>query len=361
MTQNNLDIPFEDVIEYWDDLTKGGKDVQAVRALALFDRYFLLVHLCGRVDLLHRWLYARCREVEREPDGCLDLWSREHGKSSIITFGGSIQEILRNPEITICIFSHTKSVARKFLEQIRTELQKNVKLHTLFPDILYKNPERESPSWSLEHGLLVKRKSNTKEKTIEASGLVDGTPVGSHYRLRIFDDTVTRESVSTPEQIQKTTEAFELADNLGMEFGRVWLCGTRYHYSDTYDAIEKKGIVKLRIYPATTTGTPEGRPVLWSEEEWTRRKKTQGPQVTATQLLLNPNAGNEGFFDVEDLQTYEIRPATLNVYIMVDPARSMKRDSDKTAIVVLGVDAGNNKYLLDGYNHRMRNAGGADD
>src|SRR5258708_5695544 len=49
----------------------------------------------------------------------------------------------------------------------------------------------------------------------------------------------------------------------------------------------------------------------------------------------------------------DIRPATLNVYIMVDPAGSNKKDSDRTAMSVTGHDARRAKWLMDGYCHKM--------
>jgi hypothetical protein len=58
-------------------------------------------------------------------------------------------------------------------------------------------------------------------------------------------------------------------------------------------------------------------------------------------------------FNVNDLQVYEVRPLTLMGYLMVDPARSIKRDSANTAMVVLGIDVAGNKYLLDGVAHKM--------
>ena len=70
-------------------------------------------------------------------------------------------------------------------------------------------------------------------------------------------------------------------------------------------------------------------------------------------MLQNPIAGQQAMFDVTDLQEFEVRPATLNIYILVDPARSMKKGSANTAIAVLGIDSARNKYLLDGVNHRM--------
>lgn len=347
------DLPLIDVLTEWEKLDDCGRDMEAVRALCLEDRYYLLVRVCNRYDMLHPWIHARCREVEAAPNGYLDLWAREHYKSTVITYGGAIQEILRDPEITIGIFSHTKPIAKAFATQIKRELESNQTLLAVFPDILWANPQRDAMQWSVETGITVRRQGNPKEATIEAWGLVDGQPTSKHYKLMIYDDVVTRESVGTPEQVTKTTEAWELSDNLGSVGGRKWHVGTRYSYADTYESILKRGSLKPRLHAATRDGTIDGEPVLLSVDEWKRRVRDQGEATVSCQMLQNPLGGKQRMFDVADLQQYEIRPDTLNVYIMCDPARSKKRDSANTAIAVIGFDYAGNKYLLDGFNHKM--------
>lgn len=347
------DLPLPELLEEWDRLDDGGKDEKAVGALALEDRFYLLVKVLGRQDALHEWIYKRCREVERAPDNHLDLWAREHYKSTIITYAGVIQEILRDPEITVCIFSHTKGIARKFFRQIKLELESNSVLHRAFPDILWSNPQKEAPRWAEETGLVVKRKTNPKESTLEAWGLVDGQPTAAHYRLRVYDDVVAPESVTTPDQVSKTTAAWELSDNLGTVGGRKWHVGTRYSFADTYQSILERGALRARIHPATHDGRPDGNPILLTPEQWLEKKTIQGPATIACQMLQNPLAGQQAMFNAMDLQRWEVRPATLNVYILGDPARSRKKGSANTAYAVIGIDAGRNKYLLDGFNHRM--------
>lgn len=330
-----------------------GTDVSAIRWLCLNDRYYLLIKMLRRYDAWHPWIYERCREVEAKPDGHIDIWGRGHYKSSIITLAGGIQEILRDPEITIGIFSHTKPIAKGFLAQIQREFEGNLNLIHAFPDILWEDPQKEAPSWSLDNGLIVKRTSNRKEGTIEAHGLVDGQPTSKHFQLLIYNDVVTDKSVYTPDQITRTTEAWELSDNLGVEGGRKWIEGTRYHFADTYQAIIEKGAAIARIRPATADGTITGKPVLLSSADWALKLRDQGEATIACQMLADPLAGNQRMFDVKDVREYEVRPETLMCYLMVDPARSMKKDSAHTAMVVLGLDAAGNKYLLDGFDHKM--------
>jgi hypothetical protein len=303
--------------------------------------------------MVHPWLYARAREVEEEPDGFLDLWAREHYKSTIITYGGIIQEVLKDPEVTVGIFSHNKPIAKAFLKQIKNEFERNDQLRALFPTVIYDNAERDSPSWSLDAGIVVKRRTNPKEATIEAHGLVDGQPTSRHFKLMVYDDVVTQDSINTPDQISKTTTAWELSDNLGAIGGRKWHIGTRYSYADTYEDIMKRGSVKPRVYPATDDGTITGNAVLFDQDIWRQKVRDQGEATVSCQMLQNPLAGKQRMFNVEDLVQYEVRPETLNIYVLVDPARSKKKDSARTAVAVIGLDYAMNKYLLDGYNHKM--------
>ncbi len=235
---------------------------EEMRYLVLNDLFYLLVVIMGRADMNSDFCFMRCAEVQASPNEHIDLWAREHYKSTIITVGKTIQDILRDPELTVVIFSHTRPNAKAFLRQIMRELELNKTLFNLFPDILYNDPRKEARQWSEETGILLKRRTNPKENTVEAWGVVDGQPTGKHFALMVYDDIVTKESVSTPEMIRKTTEAWELSLNLSARGGHIRYIGTRYHANDTYDTLLKREAGKPRIYPATVDGTPTGAPVL---------------------------------------------------------------------------------------------------
>jgi hypothetical protein len=145
-----------------------------------------------------------------------------------------------------------------------------------------------------------------------------------------------------------------MADNLGSHLGvRKWICGTRYHHGDTYGIILRRGFIKARIYPATEDGTLTGKPVFLSQERWEEIKNTQRSTVSA-QMLLNPTFGSDATFNTTWLRTYEVFPSLMNVYIICDPSKGASARSDRTAIAVIGIDQGGNKYLLDGVRHRMK-------
>lgn len=311
------------------------------------------------------WRVVSVEPIDTAPTNCIQVDSPDGmylcgheliptHNSSIITFAGVIQEILIDPELTVAIFSHTKDIARAFLDQIKSELENNELLKTFFSDVLFQKPENDAPKWSSTDGIVLRRNSNPKEATVEAHGMVDGQPTSRHYGLIVYDDVVTSKSVTSPEIIKKTTIAWENSDNLAKSEGsRKWHAGTRWSFADSYGVILERRVLKPRIYPATDDGTIRGKPVFLTKERWAEITKTQKSTVSA-QMLLNPVAGTDAMFLSQWFRTYEVVPAVMNVYIVCDPSKGRSKNSDRTAIAVIGVDPGGNKYLLDGYRHRMR-------
>jgi phage terminase large subunit-like protein len=335
----------------------------ARRRLSQSDLFYLLVFTCGRRDINRDWLFDRCREFQGTPDGFLDLWAREHYKSTIITFGGTILDVLNEPDITVGIFSHTRPIAKAFLKQIKRELETNVDLHNQFPDILWSNPQKESPKWSEDEGIVVKRRANPKEGTIEAWGLVDGQPTSKHYRLKVYDDVVTRESVGTPDMILKTTSAWELSDNLGAEGGKDRYAGTIYHIFDTYSVIKERG-VPTRIYPCTKDGSERFEPdncVLMAPETLAEKRRKQGPYTFGAQMLLNPTADKAQGFQEAWLKYWSASAfANLNLMIIVDPAsgkQAERRKNDFSSLWVIGYGADENYYVCDLVRDRLNLTG----
>ena len=330
------------------------------RNLCRTNLYFLLRYGCRRKDLERPWFWERCNEVQVDSNEHLDLWAREHGKSSIITFGLTIMDILASHgddplaewegiEPTFGIFSHTRPIAKGFLRQIKREFESNVLLQEWFPDVLWANPQKESPKWSEDDGIVVRRKGNPKESTVEAWGLVDGQPTGKHFFVLVYDDVVVRESVTTPDMIKKTTEAMELSYNLGIDDGLRRAAGTRYHYNDTYRTVIERGTFAIRKHTATRDGLVDGEPVLWSRETLIEKRRDMGPYTFACQIMLDPKADDTQGFKREWLCHYHDakKGAGLNKYILVDPASSRKASADYTSMWVVGLGGDENMYVFD--------------
>jgi phage terminase large subunit-like protein len=320
---------------------------EAARRLCLTDLYFLLTKILGRTDMERDWLYERCMEVQDSPNGHLDLWAREHYKSTIITFGKTIQDILANPEITVGIFSFNRPIAKAFLRQIKREFESNETLRELFPDVLWESPHRDAPKWSEDEGIIVRRKGNPKEATVEAWGLVDAQPTSKHYSLVIYDDVVTKDSVTTPDMIAKVTEAWELSLALGSDGGHARYIGTRYHANDTYKTILDRKSAVPRIYPATTDGKVEGEPVLLSREALTKKRRDMGPYTFGCQMLQDPAADKvQGFKDGWLRFWKGEKTDGLNLYMIFDPASGKKKVNDYTCAKIIGLGSDGNYYVV---------------
>tara|TARA_R100001530_G_C4319537_1_gene155324 strand:- start:207 stop:1841 length:1635 start_codon:yes stop_codon:yes gene_type:complete len=340
------------------------EEVQLYRLLLRTDLFFLLWYGCGKEYIAKQWILERCKEVEANPNGHIDLWSREHFKSTILTYGKSIQDIISSHgedplsewerETTIGILSVTRPLAKSFLREIKQTFENpTLPLTRLFSDIFYKNPKGESPKWSEDEGIVVKRKTSPKESTVEAWGLVDAQPTGKHFYTIVYDDIVTQDTVTTPEMIQKTTKAWGLSDNIGTRGGIYRAVGTPYAANDTTQAIIDSGTFKLRKHAATVNGKwpieDDSEAFLLTKDELELKYKKQGVYNFACQILLNPVEGSKQNFKMDWIKYYPgYSPEyNMNIYIIVDPANSKKKESDYTAMFVIGASEDGNYYIVD--------------
>lgn len=342
-----------------------GKNRYIVRYLCRTDLFFLLWHVCNRPDVGKQWLLERCKEVQESPNNHLDLWAREHYKSTIITFAKTIQDILASHgkdalenwngiEPTFGIFSCTRPIAKGFLNQIKRELESNQLLIDLFPDVLWDNPQRDAPKWAENEGIIVRRRSNPKEATVEAWGVVESQPTSKHFTVCIYDDMVTEDFIRSPEMIEKTTKSWELSISLGSEYGFRRYIGTRYHFNDTYKTMIKRQSVTVRTHVATDDGTADGNPVLLSKEGLRNKRRDMGVYTFSCQMLMNPVADEAQGFKENWIHYHNGSDGSgLNIYIMIDPANEKKPGSDYTAISVVGLGADKNFYTLDMIRDRL--------
>lgn len=293
------------------------------------------------------FVVERCRMVEEGPQtATVDIWAREHAKSTCITVGRTIQRILNDPECTTAIFSYKAGAAGAFLDSIRKLLELPI-MQWAFPDICWKNTN-DAPSWSLQGGIRVQRKNTVrKEHTVQAFGLVEGMPTGGHWDHLIFDDVETDDMAQNPDQLELCFNKMQMAYNLGREGGTACVIGTFYSHCGVLTRLQEmkdidgKPMYKVRIFPGTDDGTINGAPVFFSQEYLDGKKTRPG---FATQILCNPTPGSAVKLKFEMFKSVNRKdlPPNRIKFVIIDPAGDedviAKGKSDKWAMLTVSIN-----------------------
>lgn len=330
------------------------------------DLFFLLNYILltskwvddnGDRKLMHPFVLERCRDVQAHDDCVVDIWSREHLKSTLKSYGRVFQRIALDSNITIGFTSNTLKLSLAFGHLIQIEAEQNEMLHRLWPEAFWQNPKRDamavSARWSLRGeapALDFRRTANVKEPTLAFWGLDQALPTGPHVQWLHYDDAVTRESVTTEEQMLKTEERWKSSLSLGREGGLQTYAGTFYHSLDLYnhmrgikDEDSGESVYTFRVIPAREP--LRGAAVFYSEDYLKKKRATIGEKEWWCQWMCEPDRGEAKRFDPAWLDYYSVDPKDFHyrssTYILVDPA-SEKKKSDFTAMWV--VDIGPDGY-----------------
>jgi hypothetical protein len=319
---------------------------ELIRTDLFFIAYFVANWDDGKSSGNKPFIVEKCRIIEDGPEtGTVDIWSREHGKSTCITISRTVKRIVNDPECTTAIFSYKAGAAAAFLDSIRKILELPI-MKWAFPDICWDNTN-DATSWSLQGGIRVKRKNTVRrEHTVQAFGLVEGMPTGGHWDHLIFDDVETDDMAQNPDQLELCFEKLQMAYNLGREGGTACIIGTFYSHHGVLTRLQAMKDISgdlmylVRIYPGTDDGTINGKPVFFSQEYLNGKKTRPG---FSTQILCNPTPAHSAKLKYENIKEIKRRdlPESRLKIVIIDPAgdKDVQTGSknDSWAMLCLGV------------------------
>lgn len=340
-------------------------EINIYRNLIQRDLWALVYFVMKNPLANHPFVVEACREIQREQNDSLEVWARDHLKTTIISVARPLQKVLNNPERRIGIFSAVRPLAVKIQNLIRNLMESQFLIRS-FPDILYTDPYKEAEKWTEapEGGLIVKRKGFYKEATFSSWGLVEGMPTGDHYTDMVFDDIVTQDQQS-PEIMKKVCDNFDMAENIGTRDRQITVAGTFYRHDDPLvyimnktDPVTGEKMFKTRKKPATLDGTLKGKSSFLPEAALAKKRAGKLYFFFCQQLLDPTPRGQEKLNRDHIIKVSRKQlPAFMHRFMMIDGAgdlgRRQDRKADAWAFVVIGVEPKRNKegqskiYILD--------------
>lgn len=276
----------------------------------------------------------------------LILAPRGFGKSTLLTIGRIIYEILKNPNIRILIGSKTDSQAKGFLDEIKQNLQKE-----RLVEIFGVQGGEKITVWNEDVINVKERTIAAKEKTVTALG-AGGAMTSRHFDLVLVDDLVDEKNSRTMLQRRDVHKFFYQTLRPCLEpGGRLYVMGTRYHPDDLYNWLMTKDPEfkdTTYIIPATIDGESQ-YPERYENQELADLRISMGTIFYDSQFMLDTDSMRGDVFKYDYFKWYNKRPSNLRIYAAADLAIGKKSRDDFFAIVVLGYDPEDNIFILDTY------------
>lgn len=316
----------------------------------------------------------------------LVLLPRDHGKSAMVAYRVA-WEITRKPWIRVLYISSTANLAQKQLGFIKDILTSDI-YRFYWPDMVHPD-EGKRKKWTeseiaVDHPARVAE--NVRDPTVFTAGLTTGI-TGLHCDIAVLDDVVVKENAYTEEGRQKVKEQYSLLSSIEGADSQEWIVGTRYHPKDLYNDIASMAVDQFDEEGEVIGSDPlyevferqvEDRGDGGGQFLWPRQMRHDGKwfgfdaKILAkkraqyldriqfrAQYYNDPNDAETASISREYFQYYDpiklrrsdgkwyLNGKRLNVFAAVDFAFSRARRADFTAIVVVGIDADNNYYVLD--------------
>jgi phage terminase large subunit-like protein len=314
------------------------------------------------------------------------LFPRDHGKSRLIAYRVA-WELTKDPTLRVLYISATANLAEKQLGFIKGILTSEI-YRRYWPNHVNADEGKRS-RWTtseiaLDHPL--RKKENVRDPSIFTGGLTTSL-TGMHCDIAVLDDVVVYENAYTGEGRQKVKSQYSLLSSIEGANAKEWVVGTRYHpidlyndlmqmtedqYDDDGNKVGEDNIYEVFERAVENLGDGTGE-FLWPRQQRRDGKffgfdrqilaKKRGQYLDKSQFRAqyynDPSDPDNIPVGTDKFQYYDrkhmkqengfwfYRDKKLNVFASVDFAFSLSKKADYTAIVVVGIDADNNIYVLD--------------
>lgn len=334
---------------------------------------------------IYRWMqdYSLFGRAETLTSNKLIMLPRAHLKSHMIaTWCAWI--ITRHPEITMLYLSATAELAETQLYAIKNILGGTI-YRRYFPEYLHPQ-EGLREKWSttkitVDHPERIAQ--GIRDATISTAGLTTNT-TGWHADIILADDLVVPENAYTEDGRDSVSKKASQLTSIRNAGGFTMACGTRYHPNDIYsvwkeqyyDVYSDDGLLtdRLPVWEIKEYVVEDDGLFIWPRTVRAKDNKAFGFDRTVlarikaeysdttqffAQYYNNPNDPGSNKIGRDKFQYFNPRllraegsrwfynGKRLNIYAAVDFAYSLTTSADYTAIVVIGIDAESNIYVLD--------------
>lgn len=360
---------------------------QELRQLAEEDlaTFIRLVHPQRVLGTVHKELLSWWTRQDAKTHQ-LCLLPRDHGKSAMVAYRVA-WEITRNPAIRVLYISSTANLAEKQLGFIKDIL--TCKTYRMYwPDMVEEDPGKRT-KWTeseiaVDHP--IRKAEAIRDPTVFTAGLTTSI-TGMHCDIAVLDDVVVKENAYTETGRDKVKSQYSLLSSIEGAEAFEWAVGTRYHPKDLYNDLVEMQVDQYNedgeivateplyeVFERRVENLGDGTgEFLWprqqrSDGKWfgfdisiLAKKRAQYLDKTQfrAQYYNDPNDPESAAINRELFQYYEreklyrvdgkwhYNGRRLNVFAAVDFAFSLRNKADYTAVVVVGIDAKHNYYILD--------------
>lgn len=286
------------------------------------------------------------------PYDTLILVPRFHLKSALVKIN-IIQDILKDPNIRIALYSATSGLAETMLKDVKSTIR-HPTLMTLFPEVVIP-PGKKDIQWekSTANMMTIRRDESEgsvpQECQVEAYG-VGANIVGRHFDKHYYDDLVVPDYVSTQAQIDKLRDWYSYVQSILSPDGLEKMTGTRYHYSDLYNTVIEDKFYGKHVYVRQLETNGKFLYNYFDAKKLAKLRKRMSSYILSCQYYNNPIAKEDQLFPPPH-PTFGVLPeGEYTYYIAVDPAATTKVYSDETAFSVGAFDRDKNMlYIVESF------------